>query len=69
MKVSICEGRGILRILTISANVKVKHAADAHVDHSKETLVLFLELLLVKDLNCQYALIRCAPVSCISIFA
>lgn len=54
-------------MLTISTNVQIKHAADAHVDHSKETLVLFLELLLVKDLNCEYTFISCAPVTFVSV--
>lgn len=65
--VSMCYGEPPTGILTISTNVQVKHAADAHVDHSKETLVLFLELLLVKDLNCEYTLVGRAPVISISI--
>jgi len=36
---------------TISTNVKIKDAADADVDYAQETLILFLELLLVEDLN------------------
>jgi len=54
-------------VLTISTNVQIKHAADAHVDHSEETLVLFLELLLVKDLNCENTLVGRAPVILISV--
>lgn len=36
---------------TIGVWSKLNHVADPHVDHSQETLVLLLELLLVKYLN------------------
>ena len=54
-------------IHTISANVQIKYAADAHVDHSEEALILFLELLLVKDLNCENTLVGRAPVELVSV--
>lgn len=53
--------------LTISTNIKVQDAANAHIDHAQEALVLLLELLLVKDLNCKDAFIRRTPVISISI--
>jgi hypothetical protein len=66
--ISICRRACILKAHTVSANVQVKHAADAHVYNSEEALVLFLELLLVKDLNCQYAFVCCAPIGLVSTF-
>lgn len=49
-------------VRTISADVQVKNATNAYIHHSKEALVLFLKLLLVKDLNCQYTFVCCPPV-------
>lgn len=46
---------------TIAAGVQVNDAPDAHVDDAQEALVLLLELLLVKDLNCEYAVFGDAP--------
>ncbi|GAT29215.1 phosphatidylserine decarboxylase Psd2 [Aspergillus luchuensis] len=31
----------------------IYNIADPHIDHTEETLVLLLELLLVKDLDCE----------------
>jgi len=53
--------------LTVATNIKVNDAAYAHIDHAQETLVLFLELFLVKDLNRQYTLIGCPPELLVSI--
>ena len=66
--ISVCWKDLVAVILTISTYVQIKHAADAHVDYSEETLVLFLELLLVKDLNCEYTLVGRAPVIFVSVF-
>jgi hypothetical protein len=38
---------------TIATGIEVDHVTHADVDNSQEALVLLLELLLVKDLNCQ----------------
>ena len=46
---------------TISAGVHVNDTANADIDHTQEALVLLLELLLVEDLNCEYALFGNAP--------
>lgn len=43
--------------LTISSNVHVKDIAHLDVDSSQESLILFLELFLVKDLNCKDTLV------------
>lgn len=37
--------------LTIPAHLKIDDIANAHIDHTQETLVLLLEFLLVEDLN------------------
>lgn len=47
---------------TISAGIKVNNVANANVDDTEEALVLLLELLLVKDLNGEDAVLGCSPV-------
>lgn len=38
----------------MTSKIKVDDIADTNVDDSEETLVPFLELLLVKDLDCNH---------------
>jgi hypothetical protein len=47
---------------TIAASIEVDHAPDADVDDPEETLVLLLELLLVKNLYGQHAFLGDSPV-------
>ena len=47
--------------LTITASVQIDNAANAHIDHTKKALVPLLELLLVEDLDGQYALLGDPP--------
>jgi len=42
---------------TISSNVHIKYIAHLDVDGSKESLILSLELFLVKNLNCEDTLV------------
>lgn len=42
---------------TISSNVHVKDIPHLDVDGSQESLILFLELFLVKNLNCEDTLV------------
>lgn len=42
-------------MLTISAQVEVKSVCDWDVDNAEETLILLLEFLLIKDLDCDDA--------------
>ena len=51
---------------TVTAGIQVDHTADADVDDPEETLILFLELLLVKDLNGQNAFLGDSPSIAIS---
>jgi hypothetical protein len=46
---------------TVAARVQVDHRADADVDDAEEALVLLLELLLVKDLDGENALLVDLP--------
>jgi len=48
--------------LTVTTDLQVYHTPDTDVDDTEKPLVLFLELLLVKDLNCQYTFITGSPV-------
>jgi hypothetical protein len=48
-------------VRTVAARVQVDDAPDAHVDDAQEALVLFLELLLVEDLDCEHAVFGDAP--------
>ena len=52
------EGRGSR---TITASIQVDDAANTNIDNTEETLVLLLELLLVKDLDCENALFVGSP--------
>ena len=46
---------------TITASIQVDDTANTDIDNTKETLVLLLELLLVKDLNGENALFVGSP--------
>jgi len=48
--------------LTITTDFQVYDTANTDVDDTKKTLVLLLELLLVKDLNRQYTFVTRSPV-------
>lgn len=49
--------------LTVGIRAKLLHdIADANVDNTKETLILLLELFLVKDLNSENAALICAAI-------
>ena len=52
---------------TIAPRVEVYYRPDADIDDAQEALVLLLELLLVKDLNRQNALLVHFPVSSVSV--
>lgn len=52
---------------TIAPRIEVNHRAYADVYDAEEPLVLLLELLLVKDLNGEDALLVHAPAACISV--
>ena len=43
--------------ITISSNAHIKYIAHLDVDGSKESLILSLELFLVKNLNCEDTLV------------
>lgn len=45
------------RIYTISSMVHIEHIAHLNVDGSEESLILFLELFLIENLNCEHALV------------
>lgn len=47
---------------TVCTISKLNDIADADVDDAQETLILLLELLLVEDLDRQYAVLVCAEV-------
>ena len=49
-------------LLTVAPGVEVDDAPYTHIDDAQEALVLFLELLLVKDLHCQYAVLGDPPI-------
>lgn len=49
--------------LTITSSIKINNGANANIDDTKETLILLLELLLVKYLNRQYTVFTRPPVS------
>jgi hypothetical protein len=57
----------ITRRHTIAARVQVNHRPYTDVYDSQKALVLLLELLLVKDLNCQNALFVDSPAPDISV--
>lgn len=46
---------------TITTGIQVNDTANTDIDNTKETLVLLLELLLVKDLNGENALLVGSP--------
>jgi len=46
---------------TITSSIQIHYATNAHIDHTKEALILLLELLLVKDLNREDALFIHTP--------
>lgn len=46
---------------TIASCVHIKHIAHLDVDGPEEALILFLELFLVKDLNCENTLVGDGP--------
>lgn len=48
---------------TIATNIDVEYIAHLNIDRSQESLILFLELFLVKDLNCNDTLVRHLTVS------
>ena len=47
---------------TISTNIKLYDLTNFYVDHSKEALILLLELLLVEDLDCEDVVFLYFPV-------
>jgi len=55
------------RFLTLSTNVKVYYAPDSHIDDSEKSLILLLELLLVKYLNRKDAIFRSLSTQTVSI--
>nr|POF16483.1 hypothetical protein CFP56_24001 [Quercus suber] len=46
---------------TVAASVQVNYASNAHVDNTKEALILLLEFLLIKNLNGENAFLRDSP--------
>lgn len=52
---------------TITASIQVDNGAYADIDDAEKTLVLFLELLLVEDLDRQDAFFVHPPAPCISV--
>jgi hypothetical protein len=46
---------------TIFAIWKFHHISDSDVYYSQEALILLLELLLIKHLNCEYTVLGCTP--------
>ena len=49
--------------LTILPGAEINDISNADIDDAEESLILLLELLLVKYLYRQYALLRGAPIS------
>lgn len=47
--------------LTLLIGREVDDISNSYIDDSQESLILLLELLLVKDLNCQDAVLRNTP--------
>lgn len=46
---------------TFSWNIQINYITDTDVDDAEESLVLLLEFLLIEDLYCKYAVLRCSP--------
>ena len=46
-----------IRYYTITAYIQIHDGTDSHVDHAEESLILFFELFLIKDLYGQDALL------------
>jgi hypothetical protein len=51
----------LVKNTTISAYVQINHVANADIDDSEKPLVLLLELLLIKNLYCKYAVFSGFP--------
>lgn len=51
----------IFTLRTIAPSIQVDDAPNAHIDDAQKALVLLLELLLVKDLNGQHAVLGNPP--------
>ncbi len=47
---------------TVTPNLQVNHRAYTDINDPQKPLILFLELLLIKYLYCQYAFFICSPV-------
>lgn len=48
--------------LTITSDIQIYDTPYSDIDDSEEALILLLELLLVKYLNCQYAFFCSSPI-------
>lgn len=51
----------IVRECTIRSYLKIHDRPNPYVDDSQESLILFLELLLIEDLYSQYTFLGCPP--------
>lgn len=51
------------RQLTIFAGIEVDHIANPDIDNPQESLILLLELLLVKHLDREYTILRSTPIA------